>query len=435
MSGCSYKIEKKLSLVRPTTGAFSWPLFIWSMVVLYTNHYFVFIFNIMFLFYWLVNRRAKTILLFKGWYFFVLYCITGLFGGLIHYVQGSILFSDFFRDALYWASPFLALLIAGKFRQIGVSFKEIVNTFAVVFFFFSLSSFLRVGLNALHYGFRLEDSANDPQLYFFLAILLTKRLREQITVWRKTVPWTIFFTLLCFAVSFSRTSILTFALAYIVFNWGGIGLKRLIKIVLLALFLFLTILLFTQISYSFKNVFDTVLRKIANSFNEISSFNDWTPENIVRNWRGYERYCALIEFQKGNFIEKLFGYGWGKGFNVGGYGYLVVDRTDDLIPVLHNGYVMMLVKGGVVCLLSYIVFYVSNLVFGMRQYKLSGLYVYKVYVASIITYSVITVAVRGFFGSSLYMFSAIFFIGYFGSGGTINKSFERKSSAAKRNVL
>jgi hypothetical protein len=102
--------------------------------------------------------------------------------------------------------------------------------------------------------------------------------------------------------------------------------------------------------------------KFSNISNEVS----WdanknvvaTEEDINVNWRGYESYQGMLKFYNGTIIQKAIGYGWGSLVDLGLAIKLGSDTFDE-IPILHNGFVMILVKCGILGLILYSFFLVN----------------------------------------------------------------------------
>jgi hypothetical protein len=79
---------------------------------------------------------------------------------------------------------------------------------------------------------------------------------------------------------------------------------------------------------------------------------DTDLRSINENWRGYETAKALTLYRSGSALQLLFGYGFGAQVDVGLFMKLgsPQDRhgLERSIPILHNGYAYLLVKGGAV---------------------------------------------------------------------------------------
>jgi hypothetical protein len=92
--------------------------------------------------------------------------------------------------------------------------------------------------------------------------------------------------------------------------------------------------------------------KLARSIDEMSVHEYYDLRSINENWRGYETAKALTLYRSGSALQLLFGYGFGAQVDVGLFMKLgsPQDRhgLERSIPILHNGYAYLLVKGGAV---------------------------------------------------------------------------------------
>lgn len=80
-----------------------------------------------------------------------------------------------------------------------------------------------------------------------------------------------------------------------------------------------------------------------------------TEEDINLNWRGYESFQGVNTWLSGGLFRTIVGHGWGALVDLG----LVMRLGNDdfeQIPILHNGYVMLLVKSGIGGAFFYLVF-------------------------------------------------------------------------------
>ena len=140
-------------------------------------------------------------------------------------------------------------------------------------------------------------------------------------------------------LSFSRTVfllLLCFVFPYLLKHFSAI-----VKV------LFAIIISAVVVGNIFPEVRDDFLEKVQRSFIEISTKQEiWDSTAIVRNWRGYEVYCAEDQFNGYNTYEKLFGKGYGEAVDAKGYAYLVT--SEDSLPYLHNGYYTTLIKAGII---------------------------------------------------------------------------------------
>jgi hypothetical protein len=94
------------------------------------------------------------------------------------------------------------------------------------------------------------------------------------------------------------------------------------------------------------------LGKLARTTEELT-VNEYSDlKSINLNWRGYETARALNYYSSGRPQELLFGYGFGAQLDIGLFMPLGSGPNGErtpvrLVPILHNGYAYLLVKGGV----------------------------------------------------------------------------------------
>jgi hypothetical protein len=104
------------------------------------------------------------------------------------------------------------------------------------------------------------------------------------------------------------------------------------------------------------------LGKTARSVQElwISDYSDM--KSISDNWRGYETAQALKQYANGTPLNWLAGQGFGTlvklgvGMRLGGSGDEAGRTLYHAIPVLHNGYAYLLIKGGAISVAAYLAF-------------------------------------------------------------------------------
>ena len=97
----------------------------------------------------------------------------------------------------------------------------------------------------------------------------------------------------------------------------------------------------------------TFINKIMGSFNEVSIGNYNTEQDINLRYRGYESFMALRGYAEGGLRDWVFG-GLGKLIDLKTFVRLGEDVDFQYIPVLHNGWLYILVKTGAVGVLIYI---------------------------------------------------------------------------------
>lgn len=100
----------------------------------------------------------------------------------------------------------------------------------------------------------------------------------------------------------------------------------------------------------------TFASKIGNSLSEIAFTDGFDPREMLTNWRGFEAYRAFIDFIETAPLQQLLGRGLGATVDLG----VVVQMSEKMnfrfIPHLHNGYMHILSKFGVIGVLLYVLF-------------------------------------------------------------------------------
>ena len=132
-------------------------------------------------------------------------------------------------------------------------------------------------------------------------------------------------------------------------------------ITLIMLFAFLPAGIFTQKSS------DTFLGKLVSSFSEISIGNYDTEQDINTRYRGYESFMALNGYLESDTKGLVFG-GLGKLVDLKTFVRLGVDTDYRYIPVLHNGWLYILIKTGAAGVLTYLVIFFGLIIANWRKY-------------------------------------------------------------------
>jgi hypothetical protein len=108
------------------------------------------------------------------------------------------------------------------------------------------------------------------------------------------------------------------------------------------------------------------VNKVLNTNSEVKVRAYETYQEINENWRGFEAYRAAQAYDNLNAAEKMFGGGFGSLVDLGFAMQLGPGQEFQFIPVLHNGYMYLLVKTGFLGLTWFVLFIVQNLFTGLR---------------------------------------------------------------------
>lgn len=115
----------------------------------------------------------------------------------------------------------------------------------------------------------------------------------------------------------------------------------------------------------------TFIDKILNTFKEVDAQQEIASvASAMNNWRGYEIQEAQNQWQSSNIIVQIFGNGMGKGIEIQYVPYswegMVVNNE---IPLLHNGFYTILIKGGLFGVISLIILLAYPFLKGIKLAK------------------------------------------------------------------
>ena len=113
--------------------------------------------------------------------------------------------------------------------------------------------------------------------------------------------------------------------------------------------------------------------KVLNSTSEVQVRAYETYADINNNWRGYEAYRASKTFAAFSLPEQIFGGGDGTLVDLGLFMQLSATEVFKFVPILHNGYMYLLVKTGVLGLGLFFFFILQLFYYGRRALRLPDL--------------------------------------------------------------
>jgi hypothetical protein len=151
----------------------------------------------------------------------------------------------------------------------------------------------------------------------------------------------------------SRTQLIALLLMVAVLKgWLRFSVKRAIVLTLLVVVIGGVLASFTQAVDQDELPF---IAKLFNSMNELNIENYDDQGDINTNWRGFESFVALATYLNGSEFEWVFGQGSGTLVDLGFYIDLGGNELR-YIPMLHNGFMYILLKFGVVGIGLYLYF-------------------------------------------------------------------------------
>ncbi|GGH19256.1 hypothetical protein [Mucilaginibacter phyllosphaerae] len=301
---------------------------------------------------------------------FTLLLVPAVLGLVVGYRNENY---NILKDLYYFSLPVLFIL-CGIVLACRVEIDEFIRTMVLAGIITSVMvaavSIYFVGLSALidpysaHYAIGIVGTPAPP---LALALLLLSR-KFNITLYSRN--WFNIFTAVnLFGVyMFASRTYLVITCCF-VFLLLADKLKKL----WIAPALFLCFFLFSIIpADAFKvDSSSTFMAKIISSFSEISINEYKTEQDINIRYRGYESFMALRGYLSGTTPEWIFG-GLGKLIDLKVFIRLGKDTEFQYIPVLHNGWLYILVKTGLTGVLVYLLVFFGLIITNWKNYISAG---------------------------------------------------------------
>ena len=289
--------------------------------------------------------------------------------GVVRGVNNDVL--DYNRDIANIMSLLSIFLVGSWFAQRNFRFNDLLYYF--------------IFMGVLNSVFILYPFLIDPYLFFSPLSVIKAQIPSpaDVTVWSlviilmshhyhlvrlpKSMLRTRIITLILIAAlmaSLSRIAFFTFVSLLIILNGLMIRLnyKKINIIILLILIVAITFFAGQQQEeFGF-------FYKISRIWTEIVPSNYHDYEDISYNWRGYESYRGLTAFLAGDNLSILIGQGFGAKVYLGLEIELAGTNYED-VSIIHNGYIYLLLKTGVVGLILFAVFILRLLILGLRKVK------------------------------------------------------------------
>jgi len=290
--------------------------------------------------------------------------------GLISGVFRSNTNIDILKDVLHYLKPLL-MLLAGYLaaKKIGNShlviktilFVALLSAIKHIITFIVLVDFSDFNINNLRY----EAGLGTFIELLALIILIASKKYPILDVFKKKETKNILLGLLVcsFILYFSRTMLLGLVVILItVFGYTKLNVKgvKYVSGVFIVIVLLYTVLFNIKLDPD-KPGIEGFFYKIRNAPLEMfSSPEGYNPENhkrIFDRWRAYEAKMALEQMGE-NKVDYLFGKGFGSLVDL----KFVAPLNDEgmrYIPIIHNGYIYVFFKTGLIGIFIYLVFLIS----------------------------------------------------------------------------
>lgn len=323
-----------------------------------------------------ILMSAWLILIFGKRKSIVICRIAGLMPLIIFLIYGTILglasteIRHLTRD-LYYFVPTIVVMFIGFVAQKWYKDKSIEKTImviAAIIAVHAIVSTLMLGSEITNFE-KLRDAIGSHAIEncYAFALIFGKKLVSKKIYFNQVVDIIIMILVMIqLTASFSRMSIVlelcVIASTFILSLFAGqqiftASIRRLV------IFLLLMVVLVVGVLNFFPNtVLDEYSDKWDYTSEEINIEQDFTSEKtVLSRWRAYEKYSSRKQWKESSALVELFGKGLGTGVKLEYQPAGWVLEEDSSIPILHNGYYMMLPKGGLYGVACLVIFYLSGL--------------------------------------------------------------------------
>jgi hypothetical protein len=320
--------------------------------------------NIAFLIYLVIKRKEVNSI--RSSYLLIAPIITAAFGFFFYPTY------DVLKDVFYLLNPFLLLTI-GYLVAERVGFSTLMRIFVYAGVIFStiyiLTAVATLGTSIFSNLLLVRNTVGSGNGIPVISLGLLLFLKAPKFNFSPVLKY--LFILLNFSalVLFSSRTYWIFTMILIVFHyWFNLNTNKRVGV----FFLVLVVLLPLGVYLLQSNSDIPFIKKFQNSLVEMKGGNYSDAEDINTKYRGFETYRALETYLNGNLLNYFFGHGLGKMVDLKSEVKLGEERR--FIPVLHNGFMYILVKTGVIGLCFYILFYFKIII---RFFKKEGHKIYK----------------------------------------------------------
>lgn len=258
--------------------------------------------------------------------------------------------ADIIRDILFFLIPYIYFLAGKRFFKQGGDIRQLIfgysKIYCIVFILILCFYWKEMGFMGV---LQIRDFVSPGSFLLVYCIILLYEKRES---WQQLLRSPMFIGVHgVFLAQFSRTYMLILAAFFFLSGKKIVSTKVIWRTLLL-------VVVAAAIAgiFGLYELIGETLRKASTELH----FNDaWTQEDMGTSYRAYEIFAAYTEFSKYSLINQLFGGGFGAlvpldfPLTVGGNEY-------SEIPWMHNGYLYILVKSGLLGMLCYFIFLIKT---------------------------------------------------------------------------
>lgn len=272
---------------------------------------------------------------------------------------------NFIKDFLYFSKPIMLIIIgyfiAKKTNNWKFIFKLII-LYGFLFAIYHIAKFLWLFkfTNFSISSIRAQNGLDNPIEIITIILILISYKYPFLNIIKNNFSKKIIIGILAFSfiLYFSRTMVVGFflvllaSLGFTKLNKKGIKYLIIFFLSLSGLYIYLNTSNINRSSKGFGNFLYKI--KIAPEEIFVPKFDLKNHANLWDHWRAYEAYCALEDLNKDK-KDYMFGKGFGALVDLN-FNAPLNEEGMRYIPVLHNGYIYLLFKTGIIGLMLYLLF-------------------------------------------------------------------------------
>lgn len=281
------------------------------------------------------------------------------------------------KDFAYFSKPLLAILAGYLLAKSINSFKAILECILIVSLIFSIihiaEVFIFVDFNTANISEirKVGGISNEIEVFSLMILIASKKYSEIRIINNKFLKTTVLIVLsLSSILYFSRSMTVSFVI-FLLSIYGYLKItKKGIKYASIVLLIFgmFYIYLFNADIKRGETGIESFLYKMKNApaevFSPVKKINPKNHAELWDRWRAYEAGMAISQVD--NYYGVLFGKGFGSLIDLKLHVYLGQGKMR-YIPHLHNGYVTIYYKTGIVGVVLYLIF--LSLIYRFSYFK------------------------------------------------------------------
>jgi hypothetical protein len=297
---------------------------------------------------------------------------------------------DAVRDMIWFFIPYVYFMAGKKMRHDGIDFRRLIFTFSGVYcvFFLCFTAYCYISEGTLVFeSFRSFVSAGSF-LTVICILFLFESFSLKVSYFKNPL---LLFSPLILVLENSRTYYVCLLILLVSLIKSRIVTKLLVPLIIIVV----GVLVWNG---NFSNGNVAVFDKL---YTELAFKDTWTSADTGTSYRAYETFCGLNTFSNYSVLNMALGGGFGALVDIStliGVPMLLSGKDYDYIPWLHNGFMYLLVKVGVIGLGFYTLFFVKVL---KRSFALGSHHFGSIIRATILGMLVANALICGMFSQQL----------------------------------